>query len=77
MTDRAMGESLLWISRRYAINLANVATVFRATNGHIEISFIGGQPLSCAEKDLTPEAAAILLPQSDPETAHLHLESSH
>lgn len=74
MTPRAGNGSLLWISRRYAINVANVTTIFRGTDGHLEISFIGGQPLTCAEKDLTPEAAAILLPDAD--TAHLHLETS-
>ena len=69
----ANAPTLVWISKRYAVNLANVATVFRGTHGEIQISFIGGPPLHCAEKDLSPEAAAILLPVETDEQARLRL----
>jgi len=65
--------ALLWISKRYAVNLANVSTVFRGTHGEIQITFIGGPDLNCSEKDLSPEAAAILLPDGAEAESHLQL----
>ena len=56
---------LLWLSERQAINPANIVWLFRGTHGELEITFAGGKQIVFNERDLTDDARALLLPESE------------
>jgi hypothetical protein len=56
---------LLWLSDRQAINPANIVWLFRGTHGELEITFTGGKQIAFNERDLTDDARALLLPESE------------
>ena len=62
MVDASRVVLLVWIARNYAINPAHVVLVFHGNDGHVEVSFANGDSKSIAERELSDEGRALLLP---------------
>jgi len=59
--------NLVWITKRYAINPANVVCVFHGNSGQFEITLVAGQSINTTEKELTPEARAFFVRDAQPD----------
>ena len=75
MRNGATPCPLVWISKRYAVNPANVTTVFRGTHGELEIAFVAGAPIRFFENELTSDGVTLFFPAEGP-TPSLQLEPS-
>jgi hypothetical protein len=56
---------LVWITRRYAVNPANIVGLFHGSDGQIQIRFVSGDPMETNDRDLTLEGQVLLL-QKEP-----------
>jgi hypothetical protein len=62
MREERESSPLTWITKRHAVNPANIVTVFHGSGGEIQITLVGGDALQTSEGDLTPSGVALLLP---------------
>ena len=53
---------LVWVARNYAINPAHIVLVFHGNDGHVEVSLVNGQSKSIADRELSDDGRALLLP---------------
>jgi len=69
MTVDPLRGALVRITKRNAVNPANVVAVFHGTGGQLEITLVAGQPIHTSERELTPEGRALLIPEAQDEYA--------
>ena len=70
MADQAQQTSLVWVTRIFAVNPANILAVFHGKGGNIEVYFSGSHHHFSAA-DLTEAGRALLLPPPDVTAARL------
>lgn len=69
MTLDPLRGPLVWITKRNAVNPANVVAVFHGSGGQLEITLVAGQAIHTSERELTAEGRALLVPQEQGEYA--------
>jgi hypothetical protein len=69
MTLDPLRGALVWITKRNAVNPANVVAVFHGTAGQLEITLVAGQPIHTSERELTAEGRALLIPEEQDDYA--------
>ena len=65
MTDQTAQASLIWVTRIFALNPANIMAVFHGKGGNIEV-YMSGFHHHFSAADLTDAGRALLCPPPDP-----------